>query len=147
MWGRRAGDEVAHRGKGGSSPRQRVSEVGEVVKVWSAPASPSPITSPPLPLSIKKTIKQQQPNSAVEHTIPSKFEFKEAPPPPPSMPTCTVTSPDNRAKRLAGRSRTLSSVTRPHSPQPSAVFLLNGLSMETEQPGVSLRRATGSPAL
>lgn len=59
MWGRRAGDEVAHRGKGGSSssPRQRVSEVGEVVKVWSAPASPSPITSPPLPLSIKKNNK------------------------------------------------------------------------------------------
>lgn len=65
----------------------------------------------------------------------------------PKMPAFTVTSPDNRPRSLAGRCLTLSSVTRSHSPHPSAVFLLNGLSMETEQPGVSLRRATGSPAL
>lgn len=54
--GEERGTEVPHRGKGGS-PQQRASEVGEVVKVWSAPASPSPITSPPL--STKNTIKQQ----------------------------------------------------------------------------------------
>lgn len=58
--GEEQGTEVPHRGEGGrrgGSPQQRASEVGEVVKVWSAPASPSPITSPPL--STKNTIKQQ----------------------------------------------------------------------------------------